>query len=59
MFSITIRESGRDPRTVFRGLRIAARAADAAPVKSAQSFTCYVNSPSKLAGLDRADRARQ
>jgi hypothetical protein len=59
MFSITIREAGRDPRTVFRGLRMASRAADATPTKSAQSFTCYVNSPSKLAGLERADRARQ
>jgi hypothetical protein len=59
MFSITIREPGQDSRTVYRGFRIAARTPEAASKKSAQSFTCYVNSPSKLAGLERPDRTRQ
>ena len=59
MFSITIRESGRDSRTVYRGVRLSIRGQAAAPARSAQPFTCYVNSPSKLAGLERMDRVRQ
>jgi hypothetical protein len=59
MFSITIREPGRESRTVYRGVRIAALAPQAAPKRTAQSFTCYVNSPSKLAGLERPGTVRR
>ncbi len=58
-FAITIRESGQAPKTIYRGFRIASRLAPSTSPTTAQSFTCYMNSPSKLAGLDRPDRARR
>lgn len=58
-FSITIREPGRKERTIFRGFRIPVQAPGASPSKLAQSFTCYVNSPSKLIGLEMTDKVRK
>lgn len=58
-FAITTRESGQAPRTIYRGYRIASRITPGTSPTAAQSFTCYMNSPSKLAGLDRQDRNRQ
>ena len=57
-FSITLRETGQDSRTVYRGLRIAARTDEVAS-KRAESLTCYMNSASKVAGLDLPGRTRQ
>ncbi|MFO0893165.1 MAG: hypothetical protein U0790_29010 [Isosphaeraceae bacterium] len=56
-FAITVREAGRDPKTIYRGFRLPARAAGT-PAAS-QTYTCYMNSPSKLADLQRTDRIRQ
>ncbi|MGC8644486.1 MAG: hypothetical protein ACP5XB_31875 [Isosphaeraceae bacterium] len=58
MFSVTLREPGQDSRTVYRGLRITARGDEAAS-KRVESLTCFMNSRSKLAGLDRPDRTRR
>ena len=58
-FAITVRESGRAPKTIYRGFRIASRVAPGTSPTAVQSFTCYMNSPSKLAGLDRPDRTRR
>jgi hypothetical protein len=58
-FGITVREPGQPPKTIYRGFRLAARVAGGTSGQAPQSFTCYVNSPSKLAGLDRTERARQ
>jgi hypothetical protein len=58
-FAITMREPGQAPKTIFRGFRITARVAPGTSPTAAQSFTCYMNSPSKLAGLERPDRTRQ
>ena len=58
-FAVTMREPGQAPKTIFRGFRIATRATPSGSPTGAQSFTCYMNSPSKLAGLDRTDRTRR
>jgi len=51
-FAITIHEAGQASRTIYRGFRIASRPAPSPATQGApQSFTCYMNSPSKLAGL--------
>jgi hypothetical protein len=52
--AITVRESGQEPKTVYRGFRIASRpdsrgAATAAIASSIPTFTCYLSSPSKVA----------
>jgi hypothetical protein len=53
--AITVHESGQGPKTVYRGFRVPSRSADEA--KSVPVFTCYVNSPSKLAkGTDSRTR---
>ena len=60
-FAITVHEPGQASRTIFRGFRIASRPAPA-PVQAsqeAQRFTCYMNSPSKLAGLERTGQTRR
>jgi hypothetical protein len=58
--AITVREPGQEPKTVYRGFRIASRpepsaaaaAAAAANPSSVPSFTCYLSSPSKVAKAD-------
>jgi len=57
-FAITVREAGQAPRTIYRGFRLSHRA-DSAGATAPQSFTCFMTSPSKLAGLLRSDRTRQ
>jgi hypothetical protein len=55
--AITVRESGQEPKTVYRGFRIASRpeprgTAAAANAASIPTFTCYLSSPSKVAKAD-------
>jgi hypothetical protein len=60
-FAITVREAGQAPRTIYRGFRMSSRVDPARPAAT-PSFTCFMTSPSKLAGLarsDRTDRTRQ
>jgi hypothetical protein len=59
IFAITVRESGQAARTIYRGFRIASRTASGPSTPAVQSFTCFMNSPSKLAGLEWTDRTRQ
>ena len=58
-FAITVRESGQPPRTIYRAFRMAERAGAEGSRPSVPTFTCYLNSPSKLAGLGRSDKTRQ
>jgi hypothetical protein len=58
-FAITVREPGQTPKTIYRGFRVSSQAAQEKPGKTSNSFTCYMNSPSKLANLGRADRITQ
>ncbi len=58
-FAITVREAGQASRTIYRGFRMVSRSAAEATSQPAQSFTCYMNSPSKLVGLDQSDRTRR
>jgi hypothetical protein len=58
-FAITVRETGQASRTIYRGFRITPRADADRAAPGAQSFTCFMSSPSKLAGLTRSDRTRQ
>jgi|GEM_PF-1310034 len=58
-FAIIVNEAGQAPRTIYRGFRIASRPASGPSTSGAQSFTCYMNSPSKLAGLERTGQVRQ
>jgi hypothetical protein len=60
-FAITVREPGQVPRTIYRGFRMSSPTAPAPHKagKPSNSFTCYMNSPSKLANLGRTDRVRQ
>src|SRR5205807_10668828 len=58
-FAITVREAGQTSRTIYRGFRIAPRAASEGATSGLQAFTCFMSSPSKLAGLTRSDQARQ
>src|SRR4051812_41000377 len=57
-FAITVRETGQAPRTIYRGFRMPHRV-DSARATAPQAFTCFMTSPSKLAGLVRSDRTRQ
>jgi hypothetical protein len=57
-FAITVREAGQVPRTIYRGFRIPNRVDPAHPT-APPSFTCFMTSPSKLAGLERPDRTRR
>lgn len=57
-FAITVREAGQASRTIYRGFRITRADADHA-TSGLQSFTCFMSSPSKLAGLARSDQTRQ
>jgi hypothetical protein len=55
--AITVRESGQEPKTVYRGFRIASRpeprgATATANTSSVPTFTCYLSSPSKVAKAD-------
>jgi hypothetical protein len=55
--AITVRESGQEPKTVYRGFRIASRAEPrgataTANTSSVPTFTCYLSSPSKVAKAD-------
>lgn len=58
-FAITVREAGQPSKTIYRGYRMPANGAQPGGTAAAQTFTCYMNSPSKLADLDRTDRVRQ
>jgi hypothetical protein len=53
---ITVHESGKAPKTVFRGFRLPARTEAGATVTASQAptFTCYLSSPSKVATVDPA-----
>jgi hypothetical protein len=57
-FAITVREAGQEPRTIYRGFRLPNRVDPSRPAAT-PSFTCFMTSPSKLAGLVRSDRIRQ
>jgi hypothetical protein len=52
--AITVREPGQTARTVYRGFRLATKAEAGAPASAGKlpMFTCYLNSPSKIARLD-------
>jgi hypothetical protein len=55
--AITVRESGQEPKTVYRGFRIASRPdprepGSAANASSIPTFQCNLNSPSKVAKAD-------
>lgn len=54
-FAITMSEKGQAPKTVYRGFRMVAPSADS-PRGDSQSFTCFMSSPSKVAGLEREGR---
>jgi hypothetical protein len=56
-FAITVNERGQAPRTILRGFRIASKPALAS--QDALKFTCYMNSPSRLAGLERTGQTRK
>jgi hypothetical protein len=58
-FAITVHEAGQTSRTIYRGFRIASRPAPTPATRGAQTFTCYMNSPSKLAGLEPAGQTRR
>src|SRR5690349_2094905 len=45
-FAITVREPGQASRTIYRGFRLGSRATPGTASAAAQSFTCYMNSPS-------------
>ncbi len=56
-FAITVREAGKESKTIYRGFRLPAKVTAASALN--QTFTCYMNSPSKLADLERTDRTRR
>ncbi len=58
-FAITVHEAGQASRTIYRGFRIASRPAPSPATQGARSFTCYMNSPSKLAGLEPTGQTRR
>ena len=58
-FAITVHEPGQNSRTIYRGYRIAPKPANNPPSQPAQSFTCFMNSPSKLAGLEPSNQTRR
>jgi hypothetical protein len=58
-FAITVRETGQTSRTIYRGFRITPRPDADSATSGPLSFTCFMSSPSKLAGLARSDRTRQ
>jgi hypothetical protein len=58
-FAITVHEPGQASRTIYRGFRIASKTAAASATQEAQKFTCYMNSPSKLAGLEPTGQTRR
>ncbi len=58
-FAITVREPGQSARTIYRGFRMAPSTAARAASRPANAFTCYMNSPSKLAAVEKTDRTRQ
>lgn len=58
-FAITVREAGQSSKTIYRGFRMPVRPAQAGAAPAPQTFTCYMNSPSKLAEVERTDRVRQ
>jgi hypothetical protein len=58
-FAITVREAGQTAKTIYRGFRMAPSNTAKPAAKSANAFTCYMNSPSKLAAVEKTDRTRQ
>ncbi|WP_205678635.1 hypothetical protein [Aquisphaera insulae] len=52
-FAITVHEPGQEPRTIYRAFRINGRSGQ--PLPPSQAFTCYLNSPSKLARLSQPE----
>lgn len=58
-FAITVREAGQSSKTIYRGFRMPARAVQPGAAAAPQTFTCYMNSPSKLAEVERTDRIRR
>ncbi len=58
-FAITVHEAGQADRTIYRGFRVATRAAFVPSPQGVQSFTCYMNAPSKLAGLEPPSQIRR
>jgi hypothetical protein len=58
-FAITVRETGQTSRTIYRGFRITPRTDTDRATSEHLSFTCFMSSPSKLAGLARSDQTRQ
>ena len=58
-FAITVHEAGQASRTIYRGFRMASRPAPGPATQGAQSFTCYMNSPSKLAGMEPIGQTRR
>ena len=58
-FAITVHEAGQASRTIYRGFRMASKPAPNSATQGVQSFTCYMNSPSKLAGLEPTGQTRR
>ncbi len=58
-FAITVHEAGQASRTIYRGFRIASKPTSSPATQGAQAFTCYMNSPSKLAGLEPTGQTRR
>jgi hypothetical protein len=58
-FAITVREPGQAPKTIYRGFRLSTKPDSPRTASASHSFTCFMNSPSRLAGLDRPDQTRQ
>ena len=52
-FAITMREKGQSPKTVYRGFRVVAPDSTS---ERTESFTCFMSSPSKVAGLESEGR---
>jgi hypothetical protein len=50
IFAITLKEPGEASRTIYRGFRMTT-----SPSAGTQAFTCYTNSPSRLARLEKPE----
>jgi hypothetical protein len=50
--AITVREPGQAAKTIYRGFRLPLRPSQPKGAAAVPVFTCYLSSPSRLAGLD-------
>jgi hypothetical protein len=58
-FAITVHEPGQASRTIFRGFRITSKPTTDPAIQDIQKFTCYLNSPSRLAELEPTGQTRR